>query len=399
MLRVDRELTVAFVATFAMILNVGIMIIAMQIIFFDVVSDFEIALISTVYWIPIFLLTSIWGYVADVTGERKRLVITTQLIVSFLTYLHMVFSSYHQILILRFLTGIFSSAYLPCVQGYLTLDKKPEEFGHVLGVYNTAVAFGFFVSGILSSVCLYFVEPLELIIFAGLASLMSSMLLILLPSKPRIRREEPPSKMFSSLASIRLIGELRRGKAYFLVLSLAIRHLAIMGIFSVVYVYMQRVGIDRVCVGYVSAMNSFVQTTLIHPLSRLSDRIGRKKLFVSGFLLSSFIPITLMFARTLIDFILAFIVIGTAYSTMIAGANPYLRDVAPKSKISEILSLTNTTRAFGMIFGPILVGFLVTHHSYTLAFSVLFILGLISTFLSLFTEEIYQKEYIINQRN
>jgi len=388
----SRELVVGFAATLTMILNVGIVMIAMQIVFYEVVSDFEIALIATAYWIPAFLLTSVWGYLADITGERKTIAIISQFIVAILTFLHIVFNLYSQILLLRFLTGIFSSAYLPCVQGYLTLDKRPEEFGHVLGVYNTAIASGFFVSGVLTSFSMYFVDPLELVILAGTASLISGFLLELLPSKPKIRRKEPLGKILSSLASVRLVGELREGRAFLLIFSLALRHIAVMGLFSVIYVYMQRVGIDREIVGYISSTNNIVQMLLIHPLSTLSDRIGRKKLFVLGFLSSSFIPINFMFSRSPLEFILAFAFIGLSYATMIAGVNPYLRDAAPETKVSEVLSLANTTRAFGMIFGPILVGILVTQQSYSFAFIILFLLGLISAFISFFTKEIYRRK-------
>ncbi len=388
----SRELVVGFAATLTMILNVGIVMIAMQIVFYEVVSDFEIALIATAYWIPAFLLTSVWGYLADITGERKTIAIISQFIVAILTFLHIVFNLYSQILLLRFLTGIFSSAYLPCVQGYLTLDKRPEEFGHVLGVYNTAIASGFFVSGVLTSFSMYFVDPLELVILAGTASLISGFLLELLPSKPKIRRKEPLGKILSSLASVRLVGELREGRAFLLIFSLALRHIAVMGLFSVIYVYMQRVGIGREIVGYISSTNNIVQMLLIHPLSTLSDRIGRKKLFVLGFLSSSFIPINFMFSRSPLEFILAFAFIGLSYATMIAGVNPYLRDAAPETKVSEVLSLANTTRAFGMIFGPILVGILVTQQSYSFAFIILFLLGLISAFISFFTKEIYRRK-------
>lgn len=388
----SRELVVGFAATLTMILNVGIVMIAMQIVFYEVVSDFEIALIATAYWIPAFLLTSVWGYLADITGERKTIAIISQFIVAILTFLHIVFNLYSQILLLRFLTGIFSSAYLPCVQGYLTLDKRPEEFGHVLGVYNTAIASGFFVSGVLTSFSMHFVDPLELVILAGTASLISGFLLELLPSKPKIRRKEPLGKILSSLASVRLVGELREGRAFLLIFSLALRHIAVMGLFSVIYVYMQRVGIGREIIGYISSANNIVQMLLIHPLSALSDRIGRKKLFVLGFLSSSFIPINFMFSRSPLEFILAFAFIGLSYATMIAGVNPYLRDAAPETKVSEVLSLANTTRAFGMIFGPILVGILVTQQSYSFAFIILFLLGLISAFISFFTKEIYRRK-------
>lgn len=385
----DREDLVILLATTLVILNPGIVMLILQVMFLDVVSDFQVAVLSTMYWIPIFLFASVWGYIADVLGDRRIVAVSTQFIVGILTVMHMFFSSYWSIFILRFLTGMFGAAYTPAIQGYITENAREEYIGEKLGIYNTGVAVGFLLSGVASSALLYMIEIRFTFLFAGMFSVLASFSIMCLPKKEsKTDFVGNPRRLFESISSLRAVAMLKEGKAYFAVVALAVRHVAVMGLFSVVFLYMQRLGVPKELLGLVSSVNNLVQVILIMPLGRIADKEGYKKIFVPGFVLSAFIPIVFLFARNTITLAVAFAYIGLAYSLLIAGVNPYLRKAAPKGHESEVLSLINTTRAFGMIFGPIFVGLLVDNYGYSLMFFSTMIVGLFAALLSLLAEEL-----------
>ena len=66
-----------FVATVSHIINIGLIIIGLQVIFIDVVSDFHIAILSTIYWVPVLLFSPFWGYLADTTGQYRSCLLYT----------------------------------------------------------------------------------------------------------------------------------------------------------------------------------------------------------------------------------------------------------------------------------------------------------------------------------
>ncbi len=384
-----REDLLVFLATVFHIINVGLVIIGLQVIFIGVVPDMYIAVLSTVYWIPILVFSPLWGYLADATGQYKKVMTSTLVLFAAITYMHAVFTDYVSILILRFLSGLFSAAYTPIMQAYMTLDIEYRVFGKKIATYNTAVAVGFLSSGYLTSIVLFYVSPVSIFYFAALSTMVSAFMVSLLPRKHGHRRIVNVGEAISSLFSLRAVKILRKRRAHFLVFGLAVRHIAIMGMFSLIYVYMQRRGIPEYLLGILSSFNNIMQVLLIPIFGVLVDRIGRKKVFVPGFVLSSMIPLFFINAITPLDFAIAFSFIGIGYALLISGANPYLRDAAPRGEESEILSLANTTRAFGMIFGPIIVGTLVAFFSYEAMFYILFVIGILASLMAMVSQEQY----------
>jgi len=125
----------------------------------------------------------------------------------------------------------------------------------------------------------------------------------------------------------------------------------------------------------------------MYPLGLLSDRIGRKPLIVTGFILSIIVPVSFIFSSNPISFAISFILIGVSFSTLISGAGPFLKDIAPKGKEGEALSFLNITRSLGAIIGPMIVSSLLIYSSYEVMFEVMAIITAIATLLAFMIEE------------
>lgn len=393
-IKLNKEQLLVLIATSLYIMNVGVLIIGLQIYFIGKVSDFQIALLSSVYWIPIIFLSPFWGYIADVTGKMKEIAVANLVGMAITIYLHTIFSDYTGIFILRIITGVFSSSYAPTIQAYITHKVRPEVFGRNLAIYNTGIAIGFLISGYMTSLIIIYLTIIYIFYVPTVSSLLSAIFIALLPSKEIEPRKITIKSAIRAAIPISVALQLKRGRAIFLTIALAVRHIAIMGFFSLVYVYMQKVGIPSKNLGFLATFNNIMQIILIPIFGIVADNIGRKKTFIPGFILSMCIPIFFMKARTNLEFAIGFAFIGIGYSMLIAGANAYLRDVAPKGKEGEVLSLVNITRGVGMIIGPIVVGSIVAYYSYQVMFEVLVIIGMFATILAVACEEIYKKQPI-----
>jgi len=182
-----------------------------------------------------------------------------------------------------------------------------------------------------------------------------------------------------------------KNRGYFLVIALSLRHINLMGLFSLIYVYMWRKGIPDYLIGSISSFNTITQVALMYPFGALSDRIGRKPMYMLGFILSIFVPISFIYASDPLTFSLAFILVGFSFSTLIAGAAPFLKEIAPKGREAEALSFLDISRSIGSIVGPIIVGILVTFGSYELMFEVLALLTMIATAFAYLTRDTKEK--------
>ncbi len=384
----NRDYLLAY-STILVFMGMGIMPLALQVIFMNVVSDFQIALFSTVYWLSSFFFSPIWGIISDATRRRKLLLMFSIAISSIIALFHAIYIDYYSILILRFLFGVFMAAYLPITLSILLENTNKEEAGKKSSLFNISRAIGFLISGYVASLVLYLIGAIELFIVSSI--IIASSLIFILTMKCEAKETSNLRNELKGRFKLPGTGFIRRNRGHLLVLSLTLRHTTIMGLFSLIFVYMLRRGIPDYLLGTLGSMNNLTQIILMYPMGYLSDRIGRKPMYLIGFFLSAIVPIGLIFAKDFVTFSMIFILIGISFSTLIAGITPFLKDIAPGGREAESMSFLSISRGFGSIIGPIIVGFLVTQLGYELMYVVLFFITLMSLIIALFTEETLRK--------
>jgi len=379
-----RRTEIVSIATALYITNVGMMLIGLQIFFAGKVSDTHIALLSTIYWVPVVVLSPVWGSICDITERRRDIAITTLILVSTLTLLHYIYTDYYQIAVLRAVTGAVSAAYAPAAQSYITSSRS--DFGRKLAAYNMSVALGFLLSAYIVSICMILFEARTLFAIASLPPILSAVLLLLLGGDRVKGSKIRAGRILGSVLALLVVRRLPL-RARVLYVGLILRYVAIMGLFSIAFVYMLRVGIGAEILGVLFSLNHIAQLVLIPVFGVLADRVGRKKIYVPGFLLSALVPLIFVSASSALMFAAVFLVLGISYSLLISGINPYLRDIAPEGMEAETLSILSTSRGLGMILGPIVVGVTISAAPYGLVFIVLSIFAAIAFFFSLLSEE------------
>lgn len=373
-------------ATIMVYTGVGIVALALQLLFIDVVSDFFIAILPSIYWTAVLVFSPLWGMIADSTGAKKEILIFNVIISSIIIFFHAIFPYYTTIVIFRFLLGFFLSSFLPVSLSVLLEGVSREEMGKKTSIFTSSRAFGFLVSGYVASFILYFFDVKHLFMFASLFFVSAISFILMLKDT---REERSKKSVREHIGILKIPGRdfIGRNRGYLLVIALSLRHINLMGLFSLIYVYMWRKGIPDYLIGSISSFNTITQVALMYPFGALSDKIGRKPMYMLGFILSIFVPISFIYASDPLTFSLAFILVGFSFSTLIAGAAPFLKEIAPKGREAEALSFLDISRSIGSIVGPIIVGILVTFGSYELMFEVLALLTMIATAFAYLTRD------------
>jgi MFS family permease len=184
--------------------------------------------------------------------------------------------------------------------------------------------------------------------FVALAALPLLGLLALVPL-PGVEAGHGPRKL-ATLRSLRDWGLLS------LFLGALFRQMGTSGFFAFIYVYMADLGIPTGAMGALAALNHALQVLGMLLFGRMSDRVGRRIVFLGGFGLSVLVPLVFALSRGPGGIAAGFALLGIAFSSLYIGSTAHLGDVVPLERQGEILGLFDSTRALGGMFGPVLSG-------------------------------------------
>ena len=94
------------------------------------------------------------------------------------------------------------------------------------------------------------------------------------------------------------------------------------------------------------------------PFGKLSDRIGRKKLLVPGYLAFSICYLGFAFASSQWMMVVVFVIYG-AYTAMIAGVErAFVAEISPRELKGTMLGLHSTVAGFALLPASVIAGFL-----------------------------------------
>jgi MFS family permease len=141
-----------------------------------------------------------------------------------------------------------------------------------------------------------------------------------------------------------------------LYLATALRQMAIFGTFALLYVYMEMVGVAIAVMGVVAASNTATQVPAILLFGWLADRVGRRRIFMLGFLLSAITPLVFVFAANTGGMIAGYVMLGISFSSMYVGATAFIGDRSPPERHGQMLGFYEAARSLGGLFGPIIAG-------------------------------------------
>lgn len=143
--------------------------------------------------------------------------------------------------------------------------------------------------------------------------------------------------------------------------SFFLRNAGATGVWSLLPVYLSCLGASELWIGLLYAVNMASQTALMRYVGRLTDRVGRKPVFVFGLFASSAVFIVYGLSTHYIWVLPAHVLLGLAWCSLITASTAYVGDRAPAEAQGAAMGLLFTTTGLAWIAGSGLAAALVGH--------------------------------------
>lgn len=302
------------------------------------------------------LFQPVSGYLSDKFKKRKPLVVFGQIIRSSIIFLFFA-SSWWIVLFIRFLDrsgkGIQGSPRDALLSASAEKNKQGKAFGLSRMFDNAGAVIGLFLAGIITLLAARGTLTLSAAVFkyivllAVIPATSASILLYKYLQDIKINKEKFRIKIQSSL-----------GNKYYLFL--VIMFIFTLGNSSDAFLILkaQKTGMSISSIFFLLAIFSLVASATSLPIGIISDKIGRKKLLLSGWILYTFVYIGFAKSSQIIEIIGLFLLYGIYYGLTEGVAKAYVADIVPKEKKGTAFGLYNLVIGSTLLPASLIAGYL-----------------------------------------
>ncbi len=340
------------------------------------VNNAAIGLMVSAFAITRFASGLISGTMVDKFGERK-VFSTGVFMVSLFTFLAGVAQNYEQLLFFRAAGGLGSSMFSVAASSVILRSVSDDQRGHAQSVYQGSFIVGGMagpaIGGLLSVISLrapFFVYSILLFI-SGLVALFF------------LKGDSIGAKVKNdSDAPATTIREALAMPAYRIALVLAfIGTWVFFGMrASILPVFVtEELDSTTAVVGYGFAISAIVQGAILLKAGRFSDEKGRRAASIIGANIVFVGVLLLTFAVNAWMFILSMIILGFGGAFLSTTPASMVGDII-KGKGGKVIAIFQMAGDAGMIFGPIIIGWISDVYSYRTAFgasAVIFLFAMV----------------------
>ena len=330
------------------------------------VNNAAIGLMVSAFAITRFCSGLISGNLVDKFGERK-VFSTGVFMVSLFTFLAGVAHSYEQLLFFRAAGGLGSSMFSVAASSVILRSVSDDQRGHAQSVYQGAFIVGGMagpaIGGLLSVISLrapFFVYSI-LLFCSGLVALFflkgDS-----IGVKLTDNSSEPPTSIREAIAM----------PPYRIALVLAfIGSWVFFGMrASILPVFVtEELKSTTAVVGYGFALSAIVQGSILLKAGRLSDSKGRRAASIIGANVVFLGVLVLTFSVNAFMFLVSMMILGFGGAFLSTTPASIVGDII-KGKGGKVIGIFQMAGDAGMIFGPIIIGWISDIYSYRAAFGL-----------------------------
>ncbi len=332
-----------------------------------------ITISELLYWLALLVAAPLWGKLSDHIGKPKVLLFTS-LCSSLLLFLFTFASTIPSLLLLRGLHSLAVAGFHPTASAWVSELSTEDIRARRIAVYNQGFSFGIAVGSFLGG------WLLDRFGYRHTYSVLAIFSLICTVLSYTMRSTEG----YTSIPSHHIQRTPFTSSLLILYLSTLLRKSAIIGVLSLVYVYMRKYfGYSPTLIGRLAALNPLTQIALMLTAGIFADKVGRKMALILGFVTSCLAPITFIYATSWCEFALGFISIGISFAFYISGALAFIGDVTPTGKAGEYMGYFQSAQGIGGMIGPFVAGILAHNYGYTTFFWGMEAFTLIALMLSL----------------
>jgi MFS family permease len=372
-------------------------------------SEFAVSMVLTAYFTGTMLFAPIWGAVADVTGRRRAVMILTGGLATLAVIpLSLVESGWMPAALrplvdpvwapiaLRGLYAVFAGGFVPVMLTVVSARGGETGRGRSIGFFNSARAVGFAGGQLAAGVLLGLLLPSGVYLVIAGISFVATVAAVFVHDPTEDPDRDPTVEELLGEVRRRLLpavedrAHLRSHGLRWLYVALALRNMTVLGVMSLMPPFLLgRIGVTEALMGVVLALNPASQSVFMYLFGRIADSAGRKPLIVLGMAGSGVFALVAAGAALPASgavrvgvVILAFLLIGAAFSAMTTGAIAFIGDVAPADRESELMGLRSTAKGVGGVTGPPVFGAVATVATIQTAFAAGSILAFAATLLA-----------------
>jgi MFS family permease len=303
---------------------------------------FWVGFITSLQYLALVIMTFGWGALSDRLGQRKNVIIYTNLIGSFFYF----FFPFADIITLTLLRGIQVFFIASWILGFaLATEYRPNAKGEIIGWFTlfNAVGWG---SGSFISGFIYAFDPAWFFYITGIVSILTALVLIPIKDPPM---DKLKGGSIPSILKLKNISEILK-----LCMTVLILVMGSYMVFTIFSVYLKANDIPIPAIGMVIALSGLPSAGLASIVGKLCDDYGRKLILMIAIALYAFI----WFVYGLIDNIWLVIALWLipAYTFYTISTNALMSDLTPSSERGRGIGLLNSFYNIGGFVGSIVGG-------------------------------------------
>lgn len=302
------------------------------------------------------LLQPVSGILSDRFRKRKPLVLTGQILRSLIMLLFFA-SSWWLVLIVRLLDrtgkGIQVAPRDALLSESSDVTNQGKSFGLSRALDNAGAVIGLIFAGVITLAAGKGILTLDksvfqpIVLLAVIPALISIILIWFLVSDVETRREKTSVKFKNNI-----------GKKFYKFLF--IMFLFTLGNSSDAFLILkaQNVGMNIASIFFILALFSLTASLINIPAGILSDKIGRKKSIITGWLLYVFVYFGFANTASSLSVIVLFLLYGVYYGLTEGVAKAYVADIVPPEKKGTAFGLYNLAIGGTLFPASLIAGFL-----------------------------------------
>jgi len=342
--KVARDYRLVLMASFCYGLVDGLLFITMALYVNDKSDSLAmVGYIASLPFLAIFVMSFVWGAVADKVGSYKWPVIIGNFAMGIM-FFPMPFLDLRGLFIVRAIQVFFYSANVLGVA--MVTEMLPKNKGEGTASVSLWTSIGWLLGGVFSGI-VYFYGGMPIIFpLCGMLAFVTGAILI-----PMGKLDKP-----EALITVKDIFSLKNGRVIgFMLLIIGITYIANRAVFTVFPVYLAHIqGLNAVQIGLLSSTAGIMGAIVVVAIGRHVDRSGRRPMFIFAVFSYLAIWIVLLFTDNLLLVILVWMV--PSWSFMSISATAMISDLTSTKERGRGIGAFNSALNLGQFIGALASG-------------------------------------------
>ena len=345
-----RVFRVLFISTFAVMLGMGIIGPLLPIYAKDMgATGIWLGMIFSGFSLSRFVFMPIIGKLSDNTG-RKKFIIIGLLCYSVISVLYIYVNSLLNLVIIRFLHGLFSAMIVPVAMAYVGETAEEGREGRAMGTFNIALFLGMgggpLLGGILNDI---FGIASVFIAMGGLTIIALIISFFFLPPSGRVETRKTEALPMRKI----LRSEIMLGLIVFRAINALARGM-IMSFFPLIADHNQLTASQ---IGILISVNVFITAILQRIFGSLADRWNKVILIFIGSIVTAVALGVIPLAHGFWGLFMLGTAIGLAGALSMPAATALNVIIGQKmGSMGAVMGIFNSAMSIGMIIGPMMSG-------------------------------------------